>query len=82
MKKDYIKPQIVFECFSLSMNIAECDNNVGSPTVDVCGFKDNRDPTGVPVFMDGISGCRRHEDDGYNGICYHNPSETTNLFNS
>lgn len=83
MKRKYTKPFIVFEDFCLSTNIAAgCDQTINTSSVDVCGYLDPRDPSGKYVFTTLITGCQRTQPDGYNGICYHNPSETTNLFNS
>ena len=83
MKKEYSKPQIMFENFALSTSIAAtCEVINSTPTLNSCSYIDLRDPTGLQVFMTGIGGCTRKEDDGeYNGICYHNPSDN-NLFNS
>lgn len=83
MKKLYSKPEIMFEDFTLSVHIAgDCNVIINTSSDNVCGFLDTRDPTAVPVFMDGISGCSRKEPDGFNGVCYHNPTETSDLFNS
>lgn len=83
MKREYTKPIIVFENFSMSTNIAAgCEHITNNHVENVCGYLDQRDPTKIRVFMVGIQGCVRTEPDGYNGVCYHNPSETYNLFNS
>ena len=83
MKREYKKPIVVFENFCMSTNIAAgCTLIVNTPTENVCGYLDLRDPTGTAVFVAGINGCFRTEPDGYNGICYHNPSDPNNLFAS
>ena len=77
MKKSYSKPQIMFEDFSLSTNIAgDCDNKVGSPSEDQCGVEYDGDM----IFSTTISGCNVYPAEDL--ICYHNPSESSNLFNS
>ena len=81
MKKIYSKPEIMFESFTLSENIAgDCDTRINNSTEDVCAYITR---TGLNVFMSSINACTTHEDDGdYNGICYHNPIDTKNLFHS
>lgn len=85
MKKTYNKPEIVFEDFSLSTNIAsDCDVKANSPTNNECGLNFS----GLMVFMNGMDGCADIKVDNvggdgvWNGICYHVPVETSNLFNS
>lgn len=77
MKKTYSKPDIVFEDFSLSTSIAAgCEFKANHNDGD-CGFKFG----GYLVFLDGI--CKDNPVlDGWNGICYHNPSDDKNVFTS
>lgn len=81
MKKIYSKPEIMFESFALSENIAAgCDTIVDNSTSGVCAYITR---TGLNVFMSSIDACSTTEDDGdYDGFCYHIPIETKNLFNS
>lgn len=79
-KKEYTKPQIIFENFSLSTSIAagcELETNHFSKG-EACGY-----PTrGGIVFVEGTQ-CNSYPQDGaYNGFCYHVPHESSNLFNS
>ena len=80
MKKTYTKPEISFESFLMSTNIAgECELDTKMPTADKgCGY-----PTrGGVVFVEGTQ-CTTYPQDGlYNGFCYHVPTEYSNLFNS
>lgn len=82
MKKAYVKPEIYFESFELSANIATgCVNITKSLAEWVCGV----DVPGVGIaFTSKISGCVYNEgvEDGFGGVCYHNPSDSTNLFTS
>lgn len=88
MKKEYSKPDVFFEDFSLSTSIAAgCEETpdpfVGSGTV-TCGVKW---AAGIYVFTNAIYGCNRimidgQVDEGNNGLCYHNPSNNYNVFNS
>ena len=70
MKKAYSKPQIYFESFSLSQNIAAgCEVPVGDPRLEFTGLgfaftdEDNNCGYKVPGQVGG--------DGEYNGICYH-----------
>lgn len=82
MKKTYSKPDIIFEDFSLSTNIAAgCEEKPFGNTND-CGVKWSQ---GVFIFSGSINGCNTHviEGDGeYNSLCYHNPENNYNVFNS
>ena len=83
MKKVYSKPEILFESFAMSTNIAAgCyyTNVTHGRDEYGCGYKLDR--YNKVIFTSGM-GCTTTEDDGdYNGICYHVPSEESNLFNS
>jgi len=82
MKKAYSQPDIVFESFSLSTSIcAGCEYGTNF-TSGVCGyeFTDN-----IFIFLEGVTGCIFKVPDGssqFNGICYHNPSDLKNIFQS
>lgn len=85
MKKIYSKPEIAFESFSLSANIAgDCEAKTNLQGQNSCGM----DFSGLKVFMQGMGGCTdikvdsQGGDGDYNGICYHVPSGDNNLFNS
>lgn len=88
MKKTYVKPAIFFEGFTLSTSIAAgCEVKTNTPAVRQCGL----DYGPFTVFLDTMHGvCTGFgvvEDDGsgdgnYNGICYHVPTGSSNLFNS
>ncbi len=90
MKKTYTKPEISFESFLMSANIAaDCEvkpntqNNYNS-----CAHK----LTGANLFFFGtdLTGCNNYGDydrqvapyGEANGICYHTPSDNNNIFNS
>lgn len=83
MKRAYVKPQILFENFALSTNIASgCTAISDMHSSGTCGY----DFSGLMVFLYGVSGCGDVEIDAnigeFNGICYHVPIETSSLFNS
>lgn len=81
MKKAYKAPEIMFEDFSLSTNIAgDCDVIVNNHTENVCAYISR---TGEHVFTEAITACKTKQGDGANnGVCYHVPIETNDLFNS
>lgn len=81
MKKEYTKPEIMFEDFTLSTNIAgDCGNVVTTHAENVCGIEFGVDF----IFLTGVQGCTKEieTDDHYSGICYHNPTDIGRLFNS
>ena len=79
MKRTYTAPDILFEDFTMSTSIAlNCDVRVNNSTENVCGYETRN---GI-VFTDDISGCKYKQPDGYDGICYHVPIDTADLFNS
>lgn len=81
MKKLYSKPDIHFESFSLSTSIAStCEVKTYHPSNGVCGLKFGSQF----IFTEEIEGCTTKivEGEAYDGLCYHNPSENNNLFNS
>lgn len=82
MKKVYSKPDILFESFTLSTNIAAgCERKTNLQTSGSCGVNWGHSV----IFTSAQYGCRSVITDGaeeYDGLCYHNPSESNNLFNS
>lgn len=83
MKKTYTKPEILFESFTLSTNIAgTCEIKTYLPSNNTCGME--WEGVGI-VFMETMTGCtdvKISEGGNFDGICYHVPTETSNLFNS
>ncbi len=80
MKKTYSKPEILFEDFSLSTNIAAgCEFDV-THDQGSCGIKFGLDV----LFNRDMSGvCNEYPENGmHDGYCYHNPTETNNMFSS
>lgn len=84
MKKMYFKPQIAFESFELSTNIAgDCEVKTWTPSQGNCAYKVDAGAFGtINVFLDTIAACTTHPSDGaYDEICYDVPYGD-NLFNS
>lgn len=81
MKKIYSKPEIMFESFAMSTSIAAgCEKKVNTYAADQCGIPWEGSPN---IFLADIAGCKvQYGADGEGGICYHNPSDDNNLFNS
>ena len=82
MKKTYSKPDICFEDFSLSTNIAAgCEKRPFNHT-EVCGVKWGKANILFSESL-GISNCNVNVIEGdpkYNGLCYHNPTADQNVF--
>lgn len=85
MKKTYSKPQIMFEAFTLSTNIASgCGVITKLPGEGTCGFTPERWPSDVIIFTTDMNCNTAPEDTEFDGLCYDNPSAGTgmNLFTS
>ena len=84
MKKVYTKPEIMFETFTLSENIAgDCNTIIDSANSGNCAYEVYDEFLGIQnIFVTGVDACKITEADGeYNGICYHTPYDEA-LFNS
>ena len=86
MRKAYSKPEIMFEDFTLSTNIASgCETIVDNPSKGSCAISGSG---GINVFDGTIPACEYTPgdmgtaDDTYDGACYHVPSDSSSLFNS
>lgn len=84
MKKTYIKPEILFEDFSLNNSITTGCEKIATATMDECPYTVETDYGSVNVFLDTMIGiCDTREQDGdYKGICYHVPTSADNVFTS
>lgn len=81
MRKHYEAPAICFDDFSLSTGIAgSCFRIINTASKYACAFYDERDQR--YVFTSEIAACETKNEDGANGVCYHVPLETNDLFNS
>lgn len=83
MKKTYSKPDVAFESFSLCSSIAAgCEVKLKLPTSGGCGYVTE---AGLVVFTADVGACEFKVDDGSplaNGLCYHVPIDTNNIFDS
>lgn len=84
MKREYTKPIVVFEDFTLSTNIAgDCEVKTNLQNKDGCGWVPHDRWTLGVIFASATTGCEiTPSDAGYDTLCYHVPSESYNLFNS
>ena len=82
MKKTYSRPDIYFEDFSLSTNIATSCEKTPFNHIEMCGVKLNR----VDVLFDGgeyFKNCTiaiKEGDNPFDNLCYHNPTADENVF--
>ena len=85
MKKEYSKPEIAFEDFTMSTSIAVgCEIIISTPNSDTCGYA-YEGGYGQTMFTEaaGTTVCNLAvDDDETNGFCYHVPVEGNNMFNS
>lgn len=84
MKKSYVKPQVYFENFHLSANIAgECEAIVKNQSKGTCGYTMGN--MVIFTMTDPIDVCSTQIEDGseqYNKLCYHGPYAANNVFSS
>lgn len=82
MKKTYSKPDILFDSFALSTNVAaNCEFRTPLPKVDECGMPIRY--FNSIIFVTEMQGCTVIEPSGeYDSICYHLPTDSNNLFTS
>lgn len=84
MKKPYTKPDVVYESFTLCTSIANCEIKVDGMNQGNCGYA----YSGGIIFTQEVVGCQPQNggtvmfDSANNGLCYHVPIESRNLFNS
>ena len=81
MKKEYTKPEIVFESFSLSVSIAAgCEEKIDNKSEYQCAYYSSG---GIATFTGLIDECDFTSSDGTaDGFCYHHPEGGPNIFNS
>jgi hypothetical protein len=81
MKKTYEKPDIMYEDFSMSTNIAAGCEVKARFAAGTCGVKWGE---GLYfLFTDATFACTKKVVDGsgdLNGLCYHNPTANNNVF--
>lgn len=85
MKREYSQPNILFESFSLTENIAAasggCTRNITNQYSGQCGLRQGN----KILFTWEAAGCKTKIEDGsemLDGLCYNLPSGENRLFNS
>lgn len=84
MKKEYKKPMIVIEEFSLSQTVArKCSESISKDDVNlgdinICGWVI---ADGVIAFVEGEGVCQMNGEE-ITGMCYNNPGEGNYIFDS
>lgn len=88
MKKVYTKPEIMFEDFSLNNSITAGCEKIAQAAENACAYKVVTSGGTFNVFTTVMTGiCNTYGQEGengaiYNGICYHVPYASNNVFTS
>ena len=79
MKKRYEKPDIMFDNFTMSESVARCEEKANFAR-GVCSLEMG---PGYFMFTDDVNSCNfKQKDLEFNGLCYHVPMDSNNVFNS
>lgn len=84
MKKRYSKPEIQFENFCLTTNIAAGCNEIANAMPGQCGVE-FIEGGAMNIFLESVTGCTIKIEDGsgeFNEICYYNPTPGNGVFTS
>lgn len=80
MKREYTRPDIYFDSFSMTSSIANTCEVQATYAENICGV---RMTESVTLFVSGITDCTFEVQDGeYDTLCYHVPADNYNVFNS
>lgn len=84
MKKQYSKPVIIIDDFTMAQNIAtNCGNAGGNKHNHADKFSCSWDIDGMTVFTDeNICEYALEPDESFGDICYNNPDGGTSVFGS
>ena len=79
MKRPYTKPDILFDSFSMSESIASCEVEANFQKGS-CGVTMTES---IVLFSNSVTVCSWPVEDGqFDGLCYHVPFESHNVFGS
>lgn len=79
MMKNYVKPELFFESYELSQNIAACGWDMNSNDPANCEAKGDPgwgNPADVTVFADANANCKGLNLEGY---CYENSADNVTM---
>ena len=78
-KKTYVKPQILITSFEMSESIAAGCELIANFAENVCGLY--VEDMEITIFLsEGV--CEYTTPEGGDGVCYHAPSDYSNVFTS
>ncbi|CCX45972.1 uncharacterized protein BN455_01260 [Firmicutes bacterium CAG:103] len=80
MKKTYVRPEVYFESFELSANIATGCKLISNAAENACAVTDN--DLGITYFTDAACGGNYTPPGGNDGLCYGVPQANNNVFTS
>ena len=79
-KKIYVKPQILITSFELSESIASGCEQISNSAAYTCAVEDKE--AEMTYIMGEISGCVFTTPNPDDYVCYHAPSDSSNVFSS
>lgn len=77
MKKTYNKPEAIFDSFELTTSIASTCELLSNATQGICSVTD--EVTGTTWYADGAC---NYIVQGNDGLCYHAPTDSSNVYSS
>lgn len=79
-KKKYVKPQILITSFELAESIASGCEQISNMAEYACAVLDKESE--LTYIANGISGCVHTPPNPDDFVCYHGPSDSSNVFSS
>ncbi len=80
MKKVYKKPEVTFVSFELSESISAGCEQISNQAEYACAVEDPM--AEITYISNGITGCAYTPPNVNDVVCYHAPSDSTNVFSS
>lgn len=81
-KKTYNKPELFYESFTLSQDIASNCEGIALFGENVCGVKVNMMDIDMVIYGYGSGACEYQPPNPESFVCYHAPSDANNVFSS
>lgn len=79
-KKKYVKPQILITSFELAESIASGCEQISNMAEYACAVEDSESQ--MTYIANGVSGCVFTPPNPDDFVCYHAPSDSSNVFSS